>query len=309
VSNTAYDNNNEMVNEELTANDIQHGIDDNPSGDAEKGATLGGVGGAVTGAVAGAMAGPLGALAGAVIGGVAGALASGAAVGAIDRVDNDNTVTGIGTGATTDYNDTAYTTTGVNTPGNGVPGIQTGGYDANGTPDTRGVMEKTADAVTGDRIDDKTGQPVAGSYAAGTTYGSTGVATPGNGVPGIQTGGYDVNGNPDTRGVTEKAADALTGDRIDDKTGLPVAGGYNTGTAASGAYGTGIGTATAYNNDPDGNAGLNQREELGETMPSIKTGGYANDGTPDTRGVGEKVVDAVTGDTLDDKTGRVVNHP
>ncbi|HLV81338.1 MAG TPA: hypothetical protein VKT32_13720 [Chthonomonadaceae bacterium] len=39
-------------------------------------------------------------------------------------------------------------------------GVQTGGYDADGTPDTRGIMEKTADAITGDRIDDKTGKTV-----------------------------------------------------------------------------------------------------------------------------------------------------
>jgi len=44
--------------------------------------------------------------------------------------------------------------------GNGVPGIQTGGRDYDGTPDTRGVSEKVADAVTGDRYDDKTGKPV-----------------------------------------------------------------------------------------------------------------------------------------------------
>jgi hypothetical protein len=248
MSNTAYDNNRNLVtDDELNDDNIQHGIDDDPTGDAEKGATLGGVGGAVTGAVAGAMVGPGGALVGAIIGGVAGALASGAAVGAIDRVDNDNTVTGIGSGATTDVEDAAYTTTGVNSPGNGIPGIQ--------------------------------------------------------------TGGYDINGHPDTRGIGEKTADVLTGDRIDDKTGQPVVGGYNTGTAVSGAYGTGTGTGTAYNTDPDGTTGVNKLEELGETTPSIKTGGYANDGTPDTRGVGEKVVDAVTGDTVDDKTGKVVNHP
>lgn len=239
MSNTAYDDNTAMVNEELHGDGIQHGIDDDPNNDPQKGATLGGIGGAVTGAVAGAMAGPLGAIAGAVIGGVAGALASGAAVGAIDRVDNDDTVTGLGTSATTDYNDTAYTTTGVATPGNGVPGIQTSGYDANGLPDTRGIGEKTADALTGDRIDDKMGAPVAGAY--GTT------------------------------------------------------------TGLSAVHGTG----TGYNTDTD--TGLNQRAD--ETAPSLKTGGYANDGTPDTRGVGEKVVDAVTGDALDDKTGKVVNHP
>lgn len=39
-------------------------------------------------------------------------------------------------------------------------GIQTGGHALDGSPDTRGIMEKTADAVTGDRIDDKTGNIV-----------------------------------------------------------------------------------------------------------------------------------------------------
>jgi len=41
-----------------------------------------------------------------------------------------------------------------------VPGIQTGGHALDGTPDTRGIMEKTADTLTGDRIDDKTGKVV-----------------------------------------------------------------------------------------------------------------------------------------------------
>ena len=135
-------------------NNIQHGIDDDPTGDAEKGAKLGGVGGAVTGAVAGAAAGPLGVVAGAVIGGVAGALGSGAAVAAVDRVDNDNTVSGIGHGATRDAE------VAVGTPGNGVPGVQTGGHAIDGTIDTRGVTEKAADAVTGDHLDDKTGKRV-----------------------------------------------------------------------------------------------------------------------------------------------------
>jgi len=39
-------------------------------------------------------------------------------------------------------------------------GIQTGGHALDGTPDTRGITEKIADTVTGDRIDDKTGKPV-----------------------------------------------------------------------------------------------------------------------------------------------------
>lgn len=45
-------------------------------------------------------------------------------------------------------------------PGNGTPGIQTGGQATDGTPDTRGLLEKIADAVTGKPVDDKTGNPV-----------------------------------------------------------------------------------------------------------------------------------------------------
>ena len=145
------------------ADNIQHGIDDNPTGDAEKGAALGGIGGAVTGLAAGAVAGPVGAVLGAIIGGVAGAAASGAAVAAVDRVDNDNTITGLG-GHTKDVD--TYSTTG-STMGTGntgvtqqydesVPSIKTGGYANDGTPDTRGVGEKIVDGITGDVVDDKT---------------------------------------------------------------------------------------------------------------------------------------------------------
>jgi|SRR5579871_1309061 len=44
----------------------------------------------------------------------------------------------------------------------------------------------------------------------------------GNRLPEIQTGGRAIDGSPDTRGVTEKIADAVTGDRVDDKTGKRV---------------------------------------------------------------------------------------
>ena len=142
------------------ADEIQHGIDDNPTGDAEKGATLGGVGGAVTGAAAGSLAGPVGTVIGAVVGGVAGALGSGAAVAAVDRHDNDDNISGVGDGV--HYKGDAVRAVDADLPhGNGVPGIQTGGRDIDGTPDTRGIGEKTADALTGDRLDDKTGKPVA----------------------------------------------------------------------------------------------------------------------------------------------------
>ncbi len=82
---------------------VQHGIDGNPNHDAEKGAVGGAVGGAVVGALAG---GPVGA----VIGAVAGGAASGAGVAAVDKVDNDNTVTGVGHGATPDAHGAMGTT-------------------------------------------------------------------------------------------------------------------------------------------------------------------------------------------------------
>ncbi len=93
-------NNTDNFNGETVRTDdgIQHGIDDNPNHDAEKGAVGGAVGGAIVGALAG---GPLGA----VIGAVAGGVASGAGVAAVDHVDNDNTVTGVGHGVTPDSTD------------------------------------------------------------------------------------------------------------------------------------------------------------------------------------------------------------
>lgn len=48
---------------------------------------------------------------------------------------------------------------------------------------------------------------------------------PDNMQDGIQTGGHANDGSPDTRGITEKIADTVTGDNIDDKTGKRVDGG------------------------------------------------------------------------------------
>jgi len=261
---------------------IQHGIDDNPTGDAEKGAALGGIGGAVTGLAAGAAAGPVGAILGAVIGGVAGAAASGAAVAAVDRVDNDNTISGLG-GTTTDVEDdnSVY----VNEYGRttAAPDYLTddnGGQYFLDNDGRRIYTDETnryyyTDTVSGNR-----------SYVENPTWG--------NGVPGIQTGGTTVAGTPDTRGVWEKTADAVTGDPVDDKQGVPVAG------STTNSWNT---NSTTTDN---GVTGYNQLSN--EAQPSVKTGGYANDGTPDTRGIGEKTVDAITGDVVDDKTGKVVDH-
>lgn len=256
--------------------EVRHTIEEEPTGDAEKGAALGGLGGAAVGAAAGMAAGPAGAVAGALIGGLAGAIASGVAVAAVDRMDNDHTVSGVGTAThdpDEDLDDDLEDDDLV--PGNRVPGIQTGGHAVDGTPDTRGMTEKTADALTGDRIDDKTGKVVdddADVWPHQHRYNDPDLL-PGNDLPGIQTGGRTVDGGFDTRGMMEKAADALTSDAIDDKTGKRV-----------------------Y--DPD--------LTPGNDVPGIQTGGRAADGTPDTRGISEKAADAVTGDRTDDKTGKRV---
>ena len=163
---------------------IQHGIDDDPNNDPTKAKNIGGVGGAVTGAVAGAAAGPLGAVAGAVVGGVVGAVASKAAVKEVDKYDNDNNYTGIGSGTTHDNENPLHDT-------------------GRAIGETLGVAKPN---------------PNDGDYATSENYD----ATAGNGVPGIQTGGRNADGSADTRGVTEKLADGITGDKIDDKTGKRV---------------------------------------------------------------------------------------
>lgn len=60
-----------------------------------------------------------------------------------------------------------------------------------------------------------------GAQSYGNPVSNTVERTEGN-IPGIQTGGRTLDGSPDTRGITEKVADTVTGDRIDDKTGRPV---------------------------------------------------------------------------------------
>jgi hypothetical protein len=292
VSNTVYDNNlshnvDVVDDDELNDDSIQHGIDDDPNNDARKGANLGGIGGAVTGAVAGSMVGPLGTIAGAIIGGVAGYVASGAAVGAVDNIDNDNNVSGVGTGVARDIDE-----------------------DDNYTTDTTYPAGNYA-TTTPAYVD-----PYATTDA--NRYGTTG--TVGNGVPGVQTGGHDIDGGPDTRGIGEKFADTITGDNIDDKTGEPVL--HDTGRNDANTIGNDVRgdmnnarydvENAAFNTRAAANSGIgtgfSRETEVGENLPSIKTGGVANDGTPDTRGIGEKAVDAITGDDVDDKTGRVVDH-
>jgi phage tail tape-measure protein len=160
---TYLDKGNTTMTENRTQNEIDNQANNASNRDTKIGAELGGAGGVVTGAVAGSMAGPVGTVVGAVVGGIAGAVASGAAVHAVDKIDDDDTISGIGhhTKRVAEDDAAAVKNTVNNAlPGNKVPGIQTGGHDIDGSPDTRGITEKAADAITGDRIDDKTGKPV-----------------------------------------------------------------------------------------------------------------------------------------------------
>ena len=208
-----------MADEMMRDDRIQHGIDDSPEGDAEKGAALGGIGGAAVGAAAGAALGPLGAIGGAVIGAVAGAAASGLAVAAVDRIDNDDTVSGMGDGVTPDVEDQV---------------------DDEADEDLLVEDEEVAVAHTSSRSPDMaagsgyatpmgsgsawpTVTPAEPANSSGMIGGSRSAEwTPGNDVPGIQTGGRAADGTPDTRGITEKVSDTVTGDHLDDKTGKPV---------------------------------------------------------------------------------------
>jgi hypothetical protein len=156
----------------ITTNDIVNDEHNATHHDARVGGELGGLGGAVTGAIAGSAVGPLGTIGGAIIGGIVGAVGSSILVNAVDKIDDDTTISGIGhhaahaTANAVDNTSYAVDNTvhvagaAVTHPEGYVPGIQTGGHVLDGTPDTRGITEKMADAVTGDRIDDKTGKPV-----------------------------------------------------------------------------------------------------------------------------------------------------
>jgi len=264
---------------------VQHGIDDNPNEDAKKGLELGALGGGTVGAIAGAAAGPVGAIVGALIGGSVGSVASGAAVKAVDQVDNDNTVTGVGDGVTTkddltgsDYN--AGTTSGAYT----------------------GTSDINARATA------------AGDYERGSYVGGTDINTGAIGTPGVDTnvGGHNVvTGGPATSdaGTTGLGAGAVAGGLIGAAAGGPV-GAVVGGTLGSLAGGV-AGDATEAADDT--NAGYANRgtvagtsyNDIGNDTPGIQTGGVTTAGT-DTRGITEKVADAVTGDHTDDKTGGTV---
>ena len=69
-----------------------------------------------------------------------------------------------------------------------------------------------------------TGSTVGGAVHNMAVNTTNAVTHPEGYVPGIQTGGHAIDGSgaPDTRGITEKIADTVTGNYVDDKTGRPV---------------------------------------------------------------------------------------
>lgn len=89
------------MNDDLAVTGTGKGDNRDETGDADIAAGLGGVGGALVGAAAGAMLGPAGALAGAVVGGLAAGGLSGVAVDALDKTDNDTTLSGMHSDDTT----------------------------------------------------------------------------------------------------------------------------------------------------------------------------------------------------------------
>lgn len=433
-----------------TNDNIQHGIDNSTSGDAEKGAALGGLGGVAVGAAAGSLAGPIGAIVGAVAGGLLGAGASGAAVAAVDAIDNDNTISGVGNGVTPSVAGTYDPTLNTNIRSSSdapVVGTDVGGHNVvtgDSATSEAGNTGLAAGAIAGGLLGTVVGGPVGavvggtlGSLAGGvagdaaeaaddadtvatgsTTYnattpsvvntpsvlntpsvtntpsvvntpsaantpavvntpqGGTGVNSPinyvsgaplqnnagqgyaadnnyagdafrasagigqnpatnihdtrdmydgttsvgavnqnsdvaplgGASTPGVRAGFDDHNApanlsggvtttGSDTRGIGEKAADALTGDHMDDKTGGTVLNEPTTNLSDA-ARNAGSGVAGAVHGV------IGDVTTPGNGVPGVQTGGATTAGT-DTRGITEKAADAVTGDRVDDKTGGI----
>jgi hypothetical protein len=173
---------------------------------------------------------------GAIVGGVVGAVASGLAVAAVDRHDNDNTITGIGKDNDWDKHDPdwrghyeqKYSSTGA-TYDNDYQHAYRYGHDLSQHKEYigRNWEDVEADAkrdweASNPGTWDTYRAPIRDSWDRGRSLVSTQDGTSSYAyadAPGIQTGGHNADGSPDTRGITEKVADTVTGDKYDDKTG------------------------------------------------------------------------------------------
>ncbi|PQV64494.1 hypothetical protein B1R32_105176 [Abditibacterium utsteinense] len=268
------------------ANDnIQHGIDDDPSGDAEKGAALGGLGGAAVGAAAGSLAGPLGTLIGAVAGGLMGAGASGVAVAAVDSADTHHTLLGEDPGNIRASSDDP------------VVGTDIGGHNvvtgSNATSEA-GNTGLAAGALIGGALGAAVGGPV-GAVIGGTIGSLTGGAA-GDATEAVDNTAADNNyaGDAFRAGAVPDVNPVLSSAPMTDYRGV------DTGLTSVGATDTNADQASI---GALGTPGV----RLGNDVPGVQTGGLTTQGE-DLRGISEKGADFLTGDDRDDKTGgRVLN--
>lgn len=326
-----------------TNDNIQHGIDDNPAGDAEKGAALGGLGGVAVGAAAGSVAGPVGTMVGAVAGGLLGAGASGVAVAAVDSVDNDNTVSGVGSGVTT-RDTTDYHGPNVRASSNApVTGTDIGGHNVvtgNEATTEAGNTGLAGGALVGGTIGAVLGGPV--GAVVGGAIGSLAGGAAGDATEAAEDTGAVNEGSASYAATAAPAPDVHAGTPVAYTSGATNLNNAGQGFAAANnfqgdAFRASAGMASNPNTDiadtrdmyhgttSVGGADLNAdtpavgglgaepvagvRMGGGNQIPGAQTGGVTTAGQ-DTRGIFEKGADALTGDQMDDKTGgRVLNEP
>lgn len=325
------------------ADNIQHGIDDSSTNDAEKGAALGGLGGAAVGAAAGSLAGPLGTVVGAVAGGLIGAGASGAAVAAVDQIDNDDTVSGIGDpnnpNLALDSNDARLR-------GHGTTPVATTTYGTTYDPMVGAATVPAVHTVDPDvTADVPGGHNVVTGGPATTNAGTTGLAAGAiaGGLVGTAIGGpvgAVVGGTLGSLagGVAGDAAEASDAEGIASDEDIAAANNYS-GAAyqAQSAMNPAISpvdthpindnalkpsTQTDYRNVDSGLTSVGATDQNADIAPQgglstpgitpgVRVGndvpGIQTGGVttqgPDTRGITEKAADAITGDNVDDKTG------
>ncbi len=164
--------------------------------------------GAISGGIVGAaVGGPIGAVIGAVAGGILGSAGGEAA----HKIGDDH--------------DDVNVSTGRDGSGERAVGSSAGAVSGAVLGSAVGPVGTVAGAVAGGMFGAAAGDAAkhVGEHGTPTmTTTAPSLTTPGNGIPGVQTGGMAVDGTMDTRGISEKAADAVTGDVYDDKTGKPV---------------------------------------------------------------------------------------
>lgn len=183
------------------------------TGHHESDGTMGEVAGTGAGALSGgivgaAIGGPIGAVIGAVAGGVLGSAAGDVAHKIGDDHDDVNLSTG---------RDGA----GERTIGSGA-GAVSGAVLGSAAGPVGTVAGAVAGGMLGAAAGDAAKHVGEGGSAMPSGVVHAGVDMPGNNIPGVQTGGHAVDGTMDTRGISEKAADTLTGNQYDDKTGKPI---------------------------------------------------------------------------------------